>query len=667
MTKKKENWIDKISVKWLLIGFGFTIIMVFYGMYLNSTYYLCGQHPEKCVCEETVKCSQDKYGKIWVYGHEQAVNSIGIFKKCKNSLNVGQQEVYTKLRLKTQSELLIDGCNNNPRDDTDCKCLEYKTTKILDSAIIDVEFINTPFGNFNYTFNLSGRFDTEVYIQLTDQYRYNVSTYYNSVFNEFWEYKIINISEEKWIDYSLNCLKSHPKTECEKGNNNYIQYSYKKRGEQFEDCYEVPDFCYEGNTYCDGIDSSKKLLILHNESCNDYKISNPICIPKNQCELGNLDWVEEICYFNATSDKLCLSKEQQIYTDVHDYIGHKTICREKTKEELKSSEKLINYSGYGRIIISRTDNSIISNLSINPLPTQLETKLKSQRFSTTENITLNKYGCVFLGVSERGLNQWDCQNTTAQDTTPPTINISISLTDNTYLESITFSTNSTGAYSNGSFTNKYGCKFIGISGNGLSRWNCRNTTKILSRDRILNWSVAVGVENNDPQNSTLINVNDGAKVINEKESTYSRWNGTLATDTVVSDGNYLSCGKNNILTSKDKQYISQIINECKNLSQYYGYVAIANRNYLEIQQDVKDWISLNYSVGIFFDLVDNTTYIEKDDCYETEYYLEEEKMKELFDLIHPNKIYLNSYKPYEDTINVKAIREMGFTPPCESK
>lgn len=562
MTKKKEDW---IKTKWGFIPF-VVLLLFIWGVfvYSNTNSYICSHAPEKCVCEGIVKCSQDQSGTIWVYGHTEEINKLGIFHKCKNALKVGQQEACSKLRLKTPSELLIDDCNNNQREDGKCKCLEKS---------------NSEFKGW-----------------ISEEY------------------------QDKWENSGHVCVPSPNKN---------------TDGEDMVSCY------------------TKKICIKSR--------------PKTECEKGNLDWVEEICYFNATSDKLCLSKEQQIYTDVHDYIGHKTICREKTKEELKSSEKLINYSGYGRIIISRTDNSIISNLSINPLPIQLETKLKSQRFSTTENITLNKYGCVFLGVSERGLDQWDCRNTTAQDTTPPTINISISLTDNTYLESITFSTNSTGAYSQGSFTNKYDCKFIGISGSGLSRWDCRNTNKILSRDRILNWSVAVGVENNDPQNSILINVNDGAKVINEKESAYSRWNGTLATDTVVSGGNYLSCGKNNILTSKDKQYISQIINECKNLSQYYGYVAIANRNYLEIQQDVKDWISLNYSVGIFFDLVDNTTYIEKDDCYETEYYLEEEKMKELFDLIHPNKIYLNSYKPYEDTINVKAIREMGFTPPCESK
>ena len=64
----------------------------------------CSDNPDKCVCET-------KDG----YAYSQDLQPC--FKKIDNNL---------KLRKKSQAELDIDDCQNNPREDDKCKCLEYE-------------------------------------------------------------------------------------------------------------------------------------------------------------------------------------------------------------------------------------------------------------------------------------------------------------------------------------------------------------------------------------------------------------------------------------------------------------------------------------------------------------------------------------------------------------
>lgn len=291
MMQNKKAEFDLLIV---LIAIGALAYFGVFNNFQNITF--CHNHPEKCVCEFTA------------LNGEHVIASTQI---CTDSQFKFPNET---LRKKTNEELKIDKCNQRP-EDTYCKCEEKRTEKItcLNNATIKLELINS---NFSFSYLLKIKNNLMCYpinaneILMSINYPIGLRGFNQSVTE-------IN-SYNKTIEYE--CIKSRPKTECEKGNNNYIQYSYEKGGEQFEDCFEVPEFCYENNNYCDGIDSSKKLLVLHNESCNDYKILNPVCRPKNQCEKGNLDWVEE--QINCWD-----------YTQYGLTCPNQTLCREKTDRE----------------------------------------------------------------------------------------------------------------------------------------------------------------------------------------------------------------------------------------------------------------------------------------------------------------------------------------------
>ena len=158
---KKQNWIKQNFPEIILIF----LILIFASvgfLYSKSDKYFCSHNPDKCVEETWVKCSNGT--KIRALEMNQDF--------CDNY----DATIYPKFRKKTQDELLIDDCNKNPRDDKDCKCGEI----------------------------ISGM---EVYVRDGTLFGIGYPLYANDTLEIYLKSK---------------CLKSRPKTECERGNPDWV-------------------------------------------------------------------------------------------------------------------------------------------------------------------------------------------------------------------------------------------------------------------------------------------------------------------------------------------------------------------------------------------------------------------------------------------------------------
>ena len=157
MKTKKQNWLSE-NAHFIFLVLFIGAIILFVLSESNSTFYFCSKNPNKCVCEE--KC-QDSW----------RTNNGEIKRLCfDNFLYISEgyhPDKCSQFRKKTQTELNIDGCNNNPREDSNCKCEEYSRPTCSGSGTT-----------------------------------------------------ICNATECKtfFIESQQNCIKSRPKTECERKN-----------------------------------------------------------------------------------------------------------------------------------------------------------------------------------------------------------------------------------------------------------------------------------------------------------------------------------------------------------------------------------------------------------------------------------------------------------------
>ena len=146
----------------------------------------CKSNPDKCVCEKVI--------------YEAFVN-VDLESKTADIPDGGikSTEICLQFRKKTQAELDIDNCNSNPREDDLCTCEELSSPN-------------------NY--NLIGTFDEIApiaeswlrYSAYPEERTCNTNQSYNN--NE-----IIQVQCSQKGD----CIKSRPKTKCEKGNQKFIQ------------------------------------------------------------------------------------------------------------------------------------------------------------------------------------------------------------------------------------------------------------------------------------------------------------------------------------------------------------------------------------------------------------------------------------------------------------
>ena len=118
---------------------------------------------------------------------------------------VCEEIISSELRLKTQSELDIDDCNSNPREDEKCKCEEYlkyptETKLRLVYNKYRLEEKNISFADLNYSFYwYIGDFLIDCERPVEDCFVYEI------------------------MQSKTDCLKSRPKTECEKGTDGWVE------------------------------------------------------------------------------------------------------------------------------------------------------------------------------------------------------------------------------------------------------------------------------------------------------------------------------------------------------------------------------------------------------------------------------------------------------------
>ena len=209
----------------------------------------CPNNPDKCVCE---KCETPFTGDgIYVIKEE--------YPKCN-----GYNTKCTQFRKKTQAEIDIDDCNNNPNDNQKCTCESYKEEfRFVYNQIIlkEKNIKQEDFDNITYIY-LGMRVDCSR-----------------------------NWTEDCFVYETSNvdCEAARPKTECEKGNTNYIQQTINCSGNTFCDgdlsSIDGKTICRK-RTYDDYLkeDTNK----IKNFSCERIELSIGSCVSGKYCSYGML-------------------------------------------------------------------------------------------------------------------------------------------------------------------------------------------------------------------------------------------------------------------------------------------------------------------------------------------------------------------------------------------
>lgn len=195
---KTYGW--SIPIVFVLIG-----TLAYFGMlskYPESDKYYCQAKPEKCICDNVVENSGyfswniiDKLGGkdnfIKNYNRKYDTQLVRIWESNRFD-GVEFEYCAGELRKKTQPELDINDCNNNPNDGK-CKCEEYSITASCK------EICPKQCGDNQCIYEIKhGECSRGIIAQCNED------------------------MNTKWANFD-DCLKSYPKTECEKGNSNYIE------------------------------------------------------------------------------------------------------------------------------------------------------------------------------------------------------------------------------------------------------------------------------------------------------------------------------------------------------------------------------------------------------------------------------------------------------------
>jgi len=179
----------------------------------------CQSNPDQCVCE--------------YYNEDSGARTNARTDFCDETSSLYH------LRKKTAEELAIDDCNANPREDEQCMCL------------------NNSSPNFEGWFSEG---DEE---------------YWKQRKLECFSSNNVNVRGELMFSCYLRveCLSSHPKTECEKGNPDWVEENltiYLYEGEEWYVCNDESHI-----NFCVG-DACSSLYLTGN-SCDTIKNQKTIC------------------------------------------------------------------------------------------------------------------------------------------------------------------------------------------------------------------------------------------------------------------------------------------------------------------------------------------------------------------------------------------------------
>ena len=235
MKKTKQNWIKENYI-YLVIICSLVLLLLWGFWYDNySTRGFCKNNPDKCVCEKTCRDYDLK-------GEPKPRN-------CPQDQGVMNNLRCSKFRLKTQAELDIDDCNNNPREDDLCKCIQFKCQKWL---------------------NISGEY----------KWIYNFHTSKKGYCAE--------VNSPLGIISNEQCSQSRPKTECEKGNENWITET--KINQVDTSIVPHPECKLQTGWFCPGIG-------IVNLPCDN---STGRCILESGLSYIGCEYESDICISNQT-------------------------------------------------------------------------------------------------------------------------------------------------------------------------------------------------------------------------------------------------------------------------------------------------------------------------------------------------------------------------------
>lgn len=195
--QKQQKFTERIKA-WTIFFLGlFVLLFVLLVVTDNKSY--CQTNPDKCIFEPTplfLDNSKNSYFQPIGITHQEWCANYYIKVLSDYSGNKSIIKELCQIRKKTMAELDIDDCNSNPREDALCKCEEGYNFKITspESCIIEEQHINCK--------------------KIND---HNITC--------FWEKPIICTDFSDYLNKNTTinkCLKSRPKTECEKGNPEWV-------------------------------------------------------------------------------------------------------------------------------------------------------------------------------------------------------------------------------------------------------------------------------------------------------------------------------------------------------------------------------------------------------------------------------------------------------------
>ncbi len=248
MTNKKsqELSINTIIVAAIALIVLIILVALFTGRFdaFYGKQYYCKQNPDECVCEEWCVEGLGCQKEIWTTSGEPFVDKEDDGIECKS------------YRRKPPQELEIDYCNENPEDKERCVCEENKKYMKVMMGIMTVRRCEKD--------NLS---DCETIVDKTESFYDNV------------------------------CTKANPKTECGKGNPDWVEEIYLELIEEGylkinQTIYEVcSNQCYKVNYHAD--------------------VRNKFYVCDNRCKMNSSNWVRPI-YQNKTTCREKTVKEKCI-------------------------------------------------------------------------------------------------------------------------------------------------------------------------------------------------------------------------------------------------------------------------------------------------------------------------------------------------------------------
>lgn len=217
------------------------------------------------------------------FGHIGLSNSVSTNDGKEYVLISGKGTVKSIIRKKTPQELETDYCNNNPDDNERCNCQEYEQETWWDfkpyfansreemDLFLKEKGSNISLQGWSYLFVSN---DGENFIE----------TDFSDIFlddDQIKGFKIKRIYfdvEEKVIRQG-DCIKAIPKTECEKGNKDYI--------------FTCPNNCERGYVTMKESDVCKCNILRSDDSTQQFIIKDFICRPKTEVEkLMDMDCID---------------------------------------------------------------------------------------------------------------------------------------------------------------------------------------------------------------------------------------------------------------------------------------------------------------------------------------------------------------------------------------